>query len=206
MFDRVHFSYLCDPAAWIHEGWRDRLGVIGVPPSLARLLWRQEELSLFLHQRFRLGFPPPLDLSDPARRILLLPAPLLEEGLLRAGLLLARERLLLILKGSSVRRWRRAVGGEAFDFARGETHPVPPFRGAFRLAAAREESLARAAPMLSCLSPLDKRHARRLRLKLPPSLSHAALSSRRPAAAPPASLSQSLLLRVFETLLPSWFK
>ena len=206
MLERQNATYLCNPALWIHGAWKRHLPMLGVPPGLARALWRKDSLSPFLIARFRLGRPPPFDRSNSLHRLLLMRAGALEEGLLRVGLLRHRAFFLGLLDGRLLRRYRQEIGAASMAFIRGN-HAAQilddaraqkietPFRGREAARAAGYELL------LSHLSPLDERHERRLRLKMPP---HSAPTPLKCGWGEGEKHAETMLRAVFQEMAPAW--
>ena len=178
--DERRFSFLCNPAVWMHPDWRARLPGWGVPVLLADILWQERHhdggLSRFLAERFELHPTPILDLEDSTQRFLLMDSERLEFCLIRLGIVFLSPSALYILDGAHLRGLKEEFGDENFKFMRNEAQNFIDVKSAASssVSSAISLSISKVAALRLGLAAFLKRlpaHAdvlTRLWLKLPP--------------------------------------
>ena len=116
------FSFMCNPAAHLHEEWRDHLVFWGVPENICARLWARRndsgELSYFLAERFHLHFATPFEFDESLRPLILAENADFEEALIRLGLSFLYKPALKILDGSALRAIKEDIGFDNFDYLR----------------------------------------------------------------------------------------
>ncbi len=122
--DERQFSFLCNPAAWMHPNWRAHLMRWDIPEGLAEILWTRRaqsgELSRFLAERFELHPTSMLDIEESTQHFLLMDIEPFEACLVRLGMIFLSPRALYILDGAHLRRLKEEFGQKDFLFMRHE--------------------------------------------------------------------------------------
>ncbi len=170
--DERQFSFLCNPAVWMHPDWEQHLTCWGVPEELAHILWRERHhngaLSRFLAERFELRPTPILDLEDSAQRFLLLDIEQFEACLVRLGIVFLSPRALYILDGAHLRRLKGEFGGENFKFMRGEAQSFIQVKSLASFAISKQSALNLGIAAFLNRLPTCSDVLTRLWFKLPP--------------------------------------
>ena len=124
------FSFACNPAASMHEGWRAHLPAWGMPKALCEPLWQsrseQGDLSRFLAERFTLDLAIPANIQQPHQRVLVLEAKPFETALMRLGSIFLHRSALHILDGARLRQLKQEFGEKHFYFMRHQAGALAP--------------------------------------------------------------------------------
>ena len=162
-------NFWLNPAAWIHESWREALQQESAPAFLSSL-WRQAAYSRFLFERFELTHPNDFGFEAPHARLALLESEALETGLLCIAACFHASSLAVEVDGARLRQARHALGDTAFAYARdkeksatlADMHKAPFY--------SRTNSLRIGLWAAEHGFPEDEQFRRRLQLKLPAGL------------------------------------
>ena len=170
------FSFLCNPAAWMHEDWRGHLVRWDMPAALADILWEDRaesgELSRFLTERFELHPTSIFDLEESMQSILLMESAFFEACLVRLGAVFLSPAVIYILDGTQLRQLKEEFGPQDFLFMRHEAQHLleiknpPPF--SFSDSLSRKSALLLGMAAFLEKIPASEDILTRLWLKLPP--------------------------------------
>ena len=127
---RQLFAFACNPAAFMHAGWRGRLAGWGMPEALCDPLWESRrdsgDLSRFLARRFALDLALPANIDQPYRQVVLLDAEPFEIALMRLGSIFLHKDALHILDGATLRQLKQEFGEKHFYFMRHQAGALMP--------------------------------------------------------------------------------
>ena len=170
--DERRFSFLCNPAIWMHPDWRAHLAGWGVPDELADILWQERYddggLSRFLAERFELHPTPILDLEDSTQRFLLMDSERFEFCLIRLGIVFLSPLAFNILDGAHLRCLKEEFGDENFKFMRREAQNFIDVKSAPSLSLSKAVALRLGLAVFLKRLPAHADVLTRLWLKLPP--------------------------------------